>query len=403
MSSSAGVKLEDSNLAGIGSSADKEARLAAAQSEKAFKNAGQKVGIEIWRVENKKATTSSGPKFGVKKWPKNDYGKFYNGDSFIVLSTYKDKESQKLHHDIYYWLGSQSSQDELGVAAYKTVELDDLLGGEPHEHRVTEGHESVQFRKLFAKPILILSGGVESGFNHVKPHEYTPRLLWVKGSKALNNVRVMQIQPTATLMNHGDCFILDTGMKLYQFNGSKSGMWEKEKARETSANIRSERNGKPSLEVLDDDGKDEHEFWDAIEGKASDITDESPPDAEVKPRQRALFRCSDKSGKVLFSKVAQGALKKNMLQSKDVFIVDAGIEIFVWVGKHASKKERQQAMPQLEKFMKETGIDHFTPVSKVIEGSRSEPATFLEAFNGIGANGKESEFTSTANSCCVVS
>ena len=32
-------------------------------------------------------------------------------------------------------LGDQSSQDEQGVAAYKTVELDDYLGGGPIQHR----------------------------------------------------------------------------------------------------------------------------------------------------------------------------------------------------------------------------------------------------------------------------
>ena len=402
MTSTGSLKLEDSNLANYGSSEHKEARLDAAKSEKQFRGAGQKPGLEIWRVENIKATANSGPKFGVKKWPKSDYGTFYNGDSFIILSTFKDTESDKLHHDIYYWLGSESSQDELGVAAYKTVELDDLLGGEPHEHRVIEGYESASFRQLFKKPIVILSGGIESGFNHVKPHEYKPRLLWVKGSKKLNNVRVMQVEPKATKMNHGDCFILDLGMKLFQFNGAKSGMWEKEKARETSVSIRSDRNGKPTLEVLDDDGNDGGDFWEAIHGKPSDIAEEGPPDAEVRPRQRALFRCSDQSGKVLFSKVAQGALKKSMLKSNDVFIVDAGTDIFIWVGKKASKRERNQAMPLVEKFMKETNIDHFTPVSKVIEGARKLPDKFKEAFSGVGANGEETEFTSTANSCCVL-
>ena len=402
MTSTGGVQLEDSNLANYGSNEHKEARLDAAKSEKEFKGAGQKVGVEVWRVENHPATASHGPKFGVRRWQKKDYGIFYNGDSFIVLSTYKDNESQKLHHDIYYWLGSNSSQDELGVAAYKTVELDDLLGGEPHEHRVTEGHESTAFRKLFQRPLLILSGGIASGFNHVKPHDYKPRLLWVKGSKKLNNVRVMQIEPKATLMNHSDCFILDTGLKLYQFNGKTSGMWEKEKARECVVEIRSDRNGKPSLDVLDDDGHDGGEFWAEIHGKPTDVLEEGPPDAEVRPRQRALFRCSDKSGKIKFTKVAQGSLKFSMLDSKDVFIVDAGIEIFVWVGKKASKQERQQAMPMLESFMKQTNIDHFTPVSKVIEGARTLPGKFTEAFSGIGATGEETEFTKTANSCCVM-
>ena len=30
----------------------------------------------------------------VKAWSKDDYGKFYNGDSYIILNTYKEKDSE---------------------------------------------------------------------------------------------------------------------------------------------------------------------------------------------------------------------------------------------------------------------------------------------------------------------
>ncbi|XP_061400521.1 gelsolin-like [Musca vetustissima] len=42
----------------------------------AFANAGRTPGLEIWRVEN----------FEPVPYPKNNYGKFYTGDSFIVLN-----------------------------------------------------------------------------------------------------------------------------------------------------------------------------------------------------------------------------------------------------------------------------------------------------------------------------
>ncbi len=43
--------------------------------EPAWETAGQAVGTQIWRVE----------KFAIVEWPKNRYGSFYNGDSYIVL------------------------------------------------------------------------------------------------------------------------------------------------------------------------------------------------------------------------------------------------------------------------------------------------------------------------------
>ena len=103
----------------------------------------------------------------VTHWPRADYGKFYNGDSYIILHTYKKNPSsevdthmivrnyiagvvgkmiatrwyttthvgisvvclcvQALSWDVHFWIGKYSTQDEYGTAAYKTVELDHFV------------------------------------------------------------------------------------------------------------------------------------------------------------------------------------------------------------------------------------------------------------------------------------
>ncbi len=96
---------------------------------------------------------------------------------------------EALERHIFFWLGKNSSQDEQGVAAYKTVELDMSLGGEPIQHREVQGGESDEFLSLF-KCVRYLEGGVATGFKHVDRDAFTTRLLQIKGRR---NIRVSQV------------------------------------------------------------------------------------------------------------------------------------------------------------------------------------------------------------------
>ncbi|KAF9198987.1 hypothetical protein BGZ49_000063, partial [Haplosporangium sp. Z 27] len=148
-------KLEETNLAEFGSKLDKEHRKQEGALEHAWSKetgVGSKTGLWVWRIEQ----------FKVVPVSKEQYGHFYNGDSYIILNSYTKQGSDVLLHDIHFWLGAETSQDEAGTAAYKTVELDDYLDGRPIQHREVEGHESKQLLSYF-KNFSVLRGGVKTG------------------------------------------------------------------------------------------------------------------------------------------------------------------------------------------------------------------------------------------------
>lgn len=105
------ISWKESNLSLIGSDLDKKIKEAAAAGEEAWQGIGDEPGVKVWRVEQ----------FKIVPWPEDDYGCFYTGDSYIVLNSYLIED--KLYRDLYIWIGSESSQDEYGTAAYKVISL----------------------------------------------------------------------------------------------------------------------------------------------------------------------------------------------------------------------------------------------------------------------------------------
>jgi len=356
-------------MANYGSKEHIDARKKAAQSEKEFVGAGIKVGLEIWRVENRR-TKADTPDFGVKRWPKEEYGSFYSGDSYLILNTYKvkvdGKETDKLAWDVHFWLGKDSSQDEIGVAAYKAVELDDLLDDGPVQHRETQGNESALFQSYF-KGIHYMEGGIASGFRHVKPDEYKPRLFQVRRTR--KTVRATEVAVTAKSLNNGDVFILDAGLQVFMFMGEHANAFEKMKGGALASNIVSSRQGKAKFfpETNDD-------FWKILGGTAKDVQPASE-DAEEDERDRPLdadkvklFRLSDSTGKIVFSKEAEGRITEDQLDSNDVFIVDCNIQIFVWVGKGASASEKSQCMKMAMDYLTSQKRPSTTPITRIVQG-----------------------------------
>jgi len=371
------LPIEETNLAGIGSDADKAAREAAARMEFHWQEGvGSSVGVQIWRVENRR-TEDGNPDFGIADWPRKHYGRFHRGDSYIVLSTTVDPSGgDKLLNDIYFWIGSVSSQDEYGVAAYKAAELDDLLGGDPLQHREVEGHESKGFASCFPKGMAYLEGGIDSGFREVETnedlHAHICRLYRIYKQPGGKTPRCFEVPLACSSLNVGDAFLLDAGSKIYTWFGSAVSPFERNKSATVAHNLREDRLGDCECVLGVDD--DDEVFWEILGGKG-EIGPAIADDASS--TEKVMYHLSDEDGGVKVKKVP---VSKDSLVSEDVCIIDAGDNAFVWVGKGSTKLEKQHAMTMTDKYLKALGRNVSTCVHRVLEGQERRCTPFLAVF-----------------------
>ncbi|KAI6228390.1 Gelsolin-like protein 1 [Aphelenchoides besseyi] len=347
-----------------------------------FKDAGKKRGLEIWRIKN----------FDLEVVPPEQFGNFYTGDSYIVLNT------KGTEWDIHFWCGSETSIDERGTAAIKTVELDDSLGGLPVQYREIQDHESALFLSYFKSGIKYLKGGHASGFNHVVSEfkDYKPRLFMCKGKR---NVRCTEVDCKLSSLNRGDVAILDLGLELLVFCPPDSGRLERIKGVNQAKSIRDqERAGRPKIQVLDEDWETNNQFWKVFGGKENAKKIKSAAEGGqdenywLENRQKiSLWKVSDASGKMTVTRVNSGALDTKFLNSDDSFIIDAvNGGVFVWIGKGCTLAERKKAQIYGTEYIKQLKRPAFTQVIRVLEGA--EPERFTQFFTNWNAQLKNTSF-----------
>jgi len=356
-------KLADTNMENYGSKEHRDLRQNAAQKEKAWQGAGKAPGLQIWRIE----------KFQVKKWPKKQYGQFHAGDSYIILDTIK--QDAGLAYNVYFWLGAQTSQDEAGTAAYKTVELDDLLGDAPVQYREVQGNESTGFLQLF-KCLEVLPGGVASGFRKVEAEDFKPILYQCTGLK--KNVQIYDVTHLAkeTILNDTDTFILDTGLIVFCYHGAHCTPWERRAANTKIQRIKgSPGRGRAKdvhIDGFEDESKEYDAFWDYFGGKPEKLKPmEEQVVADVPMK---MIKISDDDGTLKCTEILEGALDSSKLESDDAFILDTGISIYLWIGKTAKTSEKREAMAHVHQYIIENKRPYNIPVCRVLEGS--EPKHF---------------------------
>ncbi|GIQ86503.1 villin/Gelsolin [Kipferlia bialata] len=302
-----------------------------------FDHSGLSVGIEVWRIENFTPVRVESVSLDAKSIT------LHSGDSYIVMHTYKPNAfTTTLRHNIFYWLGVDSTTDERGVAAVCAVELDDYHGGEPVQYREIEGHEGKQFVGLFPEGITYLGGGVDSGFNKVGPADV--KAYQVKAHPRYRDLApvIVRVAASASALNHGDSFVVDTGKTCYVWHGKDALRREKYTATLFASTL-----GHTKLVV--DDGDESEEFWAALGG--GDGSDVQPGHDETADQE---FLSQTKPTGALFDfegESAPGPLGLESLSQDKAYVFVSGLDCFVWTGRDVPVTQRKRLGVAVEQYL----------------------------------------------------
>ena len=311
-------------------------------------------------------------------------GKFYEGDCYIVLKTYLDN-TNSLNWLIYFWIGTYATLDKQACAAMHAVNLRNYLGASTRTIREEQNDESDEFLDLFGSDLLYIEGArTSSGFYTVEDIEYTTRFYRIAGSHKLS------IEPVPLSYKSLDprfAYLLDDGMKLFLWNGLKCNPITRSKARLFTEKINKyERKFQAEL-VQVKQGEETASFWEYISGspagEQSEIKEHVKENEINNPIKPKLYKVGIGMGYLELPQVEvsyTGHLKRSLLDTKGVYILDCFTDVFVWIGRKSTRLVRTAAL-KLSSSLQEMVIrPEYALVSSILEGTESQ--VFKSKFEG---------------------
>jgi len=298
-----------------------------------------KPGVTIWKIVGK----------SVEMLPARDFGKFYEGDAYIVVTaTLIEKQGMKSRKNqvevhVHYWLGEEASIDKFAMAAIRAVQLSAVMEPNPQkQHREVMYQESKRFIEAFAYRL----EQEEADGDDIDEDDEDE-----VGSSAAGS----------------PCEVVDGGALF--LNSGKLAAEESEAEDEKEADVVVGRRGGIVY----------------LEGGVESFLRKVPK----KKHKIRLYRFKGKKN----VRVNLVELSVKSLNSGDAFLLDAGEQLYVWFGKHSNWKERSlcaQAAVHLKHAVKRKFNAHYhTDVITLFQGT--EPIGFWKALGVIPNDSKESK------------
>ncbi|KAJ3258638.1 hypothetical protein HK103_003427 [Boothiomyces macroporosus] len=267
----------------------------------------------------------------------DEIGKFCVSDAYIILNTI-EKDSQ-FEYEIYTWIGSEAETDKRFCCAMFAVALRNSIDAKCKIIRQTESEEDEKFMDLFNDNIELLdaSFGTDSGLYMAEEKSYPVKLYKMSGKTRVNAVL------------------------------------HKSKGRILAGRINAnERAGKAEFAELEEE-EDNLRFWEILEGDRGMINGVFP---KIAPDLESHI-------------VEVGNIKKSMLVSDGCYVLDCGVELYLWIGKKAWADLKKIATELFAKVVASQSRPPWVTFSKLTENAESE--VFKHRF--VDWEGKERDFT----------
>ncbi|GJN36015.1 hypothetical protein PR202_gb24838 [Eleusine coracana subsp. coracana] len=283
---------------------------------------------------------------------KSLHGKFYTGNSYIVLNTAELKNGVRWH-DIHYWVGEEAKEEDCLVASDKAVELDAALGSHAVQYRETQGEESDKFLSYFKPCYIPVQGSFSS---HLKGSGGSNGTTMFK-CEGEHVARVTQVPFSRSSLDHKSVFIVDTTLKIFLFSGCNSSIQTRAKALDVVKHLKENQHAGRCEIVTIEDGKlvgdpDAGDFWNLFGGYAPIPRD--LPEAVSEEPMTMPFKLFWINKRNLVPMEAH-LLDREMLNSDRSYILDRGTEIFLWMGMTTLVSERKSSVTSLEEYVHSQG------------------------------------------------
>jgi len=354
-------------------------------------------GITIWEIEN----------FYPNQIDEAAHGKFYEGDCYIILNTFMDS-MESLDWQIFFWIGEKATLDKRTCSAIHSVNLRNYLGANCRTIREEQADESDEFLKVFGGSLSYVGGArTMSGFYTVEEEQYMTRLYRIH--EASHGTHLEAVAVEAESLDPRYVFLLDAGLRIYVWYGRRCKNTLKSKARLMAEKVnKNERKNKGTISIFQQGDETEmfwtdlrqHEEFDEEEGEEG-VKEHGTPECHVPESFVAvvprLYCVGLGMGYLELPQVdvPGNKLKQELLNTKNVYILDCYSDVFVWVGKKSTRLVRAAALKLSSELFSMLIRPDFAMIHRVSEGTETQ--VFKSKFFGWD-DVIAVDFTRTANS-----